>query len=188
MKALTPALKEGNTTAKVLGPFVRALEGFSGPAVPAGRMQGELQSNLRDSGTYESLLKLIYVGAASTSRFDSVSHIDPSHLVASPCAPYESTHDDQCDYHWVKQHGTPARSHRHAAGRHHARRPAAKPARPSAPSAPSPAAPKLPSVPKLPKPPSLPPVPKLPPLPGTPQVPATPPPPSLDPLLDYLLG
>src|SRR4051794_127900 len=119
VKALTPALKEGNATAKVLGPFVRALERFSGPAVPAGRLQDQLQSSLRDSGTYENLLKLMYDGTASTARFDSLSHMDPSHLVASPCSSYENTHDDQCDYHWVKQHGP-------ATTRHHTRKHAAR--------------------------------------------------------------
>src|SRR5205085_11156051 len=111
VKALTPALQEGNTTAKVLGPFVRGLDRFTKPAVPAGQLQDELQSSLRDTGTYEYLLKLMYDGVASTSRFDSVSHLDPSHLLATPCATYKDTHDDQCDYHWIKQQGTVTRSH-----------------------------------------------------------------------------
>jgi hypothetical protein len=185
VKALTPALKEGNATAKVLGPFVRGLERFSKPAVPAGELQDELQSNLRDSGTYESLLKLMYVGAASTSRFDSVSHIDPSHAIASPCAGYASTQDDACDYHWVKQHQAAARRRdRKRAARHRRARsaPAAAPDR--APSAPSESAPR----PKLPPAPKLPPVPKLPPLPGLPPTPPPPDVPPADRLLDYLLG
>src|SRR4051812_37527481 len=151
VRALTPALREGIATAKVLGPFVRGLERFSKPAVPAGNLQDQLQSSLRDTGTYESLLKLFYDGAASTSRFDSVSHLDTSHVVASPCAGYESTHDDNCDYHWVNQHDTATRSHtRPRDKRHHARRPAvaAKPALPGAPSVKAPAAPKLPGLPK----------------------------------------
>jgi ABC-type transporter Mla subunit MlaD len=185
VKALTPALKEGNTTAQQLGPFVRALEGFSKPAVPAGDLQDKLQSSLRDTGTYESLLKLFYVGTASTARFDSVSHLDTSHVLASPCATYESTHDDQCDYHWVKQHD--AATTRHRTRKHAARHRSASSAPASAPGG----APSAPSVdvphPKLPSVPKLPPIPKLPPLPNVPGVP-TPPPPPIDHLLDYLLG
>src|SRR5204862_2706678 len=102
----------------------RGLDRFTKPAVPAGQLQDELQSNLRDTGTYESLLKLMYVGTASTSRFDSVSHLDPSHLLATPCATYKDTHDDQCDYHWVKQQGTVTRSHKRKATKH--RRPSVR--------------------------------------------------------------
>jgi phospholipid/cholesterol/gamma-HCH transport system substrate-binding protein len=185
VKALTPALKEGNATAKVLGPFVRGLERFSKPAVPAGQLQDELQSSLRDTGTYESLLKLMYVGTASTSRFDSVSHMDPSHLVASPCASYESSHDAACDYHWVKQHDAATRhTTRKRSARHRtaSNAPANTPDRtPSAPSVSTP----HPGLPPLPK---LPPIPKLPPLPSVPPVPTPPGVPPADHLLDYLLG
>jgi ABC-type transporter Mla subunit MlaD len=186
VKALTPALQEGNATAKVLGPFVRGLDRFTKPAVPAGRLQDELQSNLRDTGTYESLLKLMYVGTASTSRFDSVSHLDPSHLLATPCATWQDTHSDQCDYHWVKQKGAATRSHKRPAKRHHRRstRRAAAPAPPSGPAGPT-STPK-PSV-KVPLP-KLPPAPKLPPLPDLPKTPPPPDAPAVDHLLDYLLG
>jgi hypothetical protein len=186
VRSLTPALKEGNATVKVLGPFVRGLERFSKPAVPAGELQDELQSNLRDTGTYESLLKLMYDGTSSASRFDSVSHMDPSHLVTSPCTAYASSHDDACDYHWVKQHGTATRSHRRAAKRHRRRstQRATAPAPPSGPAGPT-TEPK-PSV-RVPTP-KLPPVPKLPPLPSVPPVPPPPGVPPADHLLDYLLG
>src|SRR4051794_9301561 len=190
VRALTPALQQGNATAKVLGPFVNGLDGFTKYAVPAGRLQSDLQVDLRDSGAYDNLLRLFYDATSSISRYDAVGHLDPSHLVATPCAAYASKHDDLCDYHWVKQHDTATRRHARRATRHrrHTHRGAAAvpdaPARP--PSGPAPAAPKPPGLPKLPPPPT----PKLPSRPDLPPVPApqAPEPPPLDPLLDYLLG
>lgn len=148
VRALTPSLKEGNATVAQLGPFVRSLERFTKSADPAGRLQGDLQVSLRDSGTYESLLRLFYAGTASTARYDAVSHMDPSHIVAAGCLQYAVTHVDGCDYHYVKQQGTTAKKK--------TRRPAAKsPAPDRAPgqtgtTTTAPAKPKLPVLP-LPK-------------------------------------
>jgi hypothetical protein len=114
--------------------------------------------------------------------------MDPSHLVASPCAPYERSHDDACDYHWVKQHDAATRHHARRRPRTHraaSRAPAATPD--GAPSASSVTAPH-PKLPKLPPAPKLPPLPDLPPLPAVPQVQPPPGVPPADRLLDYLLG
>ena len=178
VRALEPAVKEGNATVKVLGPFVGGLEKFSKDAVPAGRLQSDLQVDLRDTGTYESLLKLFYVGAASVSRFDAIGHIDPSHVTVTSCAPYATKADD-CEYHWVDQRQAQARRTRarHRTRRHRRRHAAAPTGAPGA-SPPSAPAPKVPGhlLPALPNVPGLPPV-QPPPLP-----------PAADQLLNYLLG
>ncbi len=143
LAALAPALQAGERTAGLLTPVGRALNRFTKSAAPAAALQSELQTNLRDSGAYENLLKVFYYGAASTSRFDAVSHLDPSHLIVSPCAiTHNATIPDGCDYHYVPQ-SSPAKTAkrpRPAAARPPATAPAAQPEsgddeRPPSPSA-----------------------------------------------------
>jgi virulence factor Mce-like protein len=130
LAAVGPALKAGERTAGLLTPVGRALARFTKSAAPAAALQSELQTNLRDSGAYENLLKVFYYGAASTSRFDAVSHLDPSHLVVSPCAlANNATIPEGCDYHYVSQ-SSPAKNakrRRPAPGATSAESPAATP-------------------------------------------------------------
>lgn len=103
VRSLKPALAQGRGTLQKVAPFARSLQRFTRSADPAGRLQSDLQVSLRDSGAYENLLKVFYDGAASLSRYDAVSHLDPSHLLVPGCAAYGYKHDDSCDFHYVKQ-------------------------------------------------------------------------------------
>jgi ABC-type transporter Mla subunit MlaD len=144
VRSLRPALKQGKATVSELGPFARGLQRFTKSADPAGRLQSDLQVSLRDSGAYENLLKLFYVGAASTSRYDAVSHLDPSHLIETGCSAYTTKPDPNCDSHYVKQGAATAKKQKSSpAGT--AAKPDDRPASKAPTADPTPAKPKTPA-------------------------------------------
>ncbi len=83
LHGLGGALKQGTPTARRLLPVVRAVRSYAQRSLPEARLSGRLYTNLRDRGFIENMLSLFYYGAAGFSRYDSVSHILPSHILAN---------------------------------------------------------------------------------------------------------
>lgn len=83
-RGLGGALRRGTTAAGRLAPVIAALRGYAVRSLPASRLSGRLYTDLRDKGFIENLLSLFYYVGSATSRFDSVSHILPAHVILTP--------------------------------------------------------------------------------------------------------
>jgi virulence factor Mce-like protein len=92
LRGLGTALKQGTPTARRLLPVVRAVRGYAQRSLPEARVSGRLYTNLRERGFIENMLSLFYYGAAGFSRYDSVSHILPAHILTNQdCLMYATT-------------------------------------------------------------------------------------------------
>jgi hypothetical protein len=111
---------------------------------------------VRDRGAIENALKFFYYAAATSARYDNVSHVLPSHPIINQCAGYQTTTQPECDARYGKSIEPQPMARRAPGARRAAPRPktaapvptAPAPSTPApAPSRPAPAAPKpLPSV------------------------------------------
>ena len=86
---LGAALRRGTAASRRLAPVVATLRDYAVRSLPASELSGRLYADLRDKGFVENLLSLFYYVGSATSRFDSVSHILPAHILVEPaCTAY----------------------------------------------------------------------------------------------------
>lgn len=192
LQAAAPVLRTAAVTLRTAAPVVDRLARFAEDADPAGRDLNRFLYGFRAAGGLEQILRIFYLDAGATNRFDKVSHVLPVNAFFGACYLYARTPQAGCDGH-LDGKGAYGRSSAATRGR---RRRAARPQR-QAPAGPAPGrggSPPTPAptpapdaralkvpLPKLP----LPELPKLGPLPTAPDVPT---PKDVSGLLGYLLG
>ncbi|GAC1440862.1 MAG: hypothetical protein NVSMB51_20640 [Solirubrobacteraceae bacterium] len=120
LQQLAPALGATTVTLRDGAPLVGRLRTFAREANPIGQSLNELLINLRDRGGVEGLLTFLYNSAAASSRYDSISHLIPSHVLINNCTNYSVTPVDGCSAHFAG--AQPQASRR--ASRHLSRAPA----------------------------------------------------------------
>lgn len=164
---LSTAATTGSRTVTAAKPVVKLLKTFTAAAGPTGRSLNQLLVNLQARGGLENLLSFIYGAASASSRFDSVSHLLPAHILLSSCSQYSETPTPGCSAHY----GDATATRKAPAARKAKTTPAkAAPAAPAAtstqaaPATPAPAGTTDGATIQLP---GLPPI-KLPPIPGVP--------------------
>lgn len=91
LRGLRPTLRSGRSVVRAARPVVAGLRRFTPDARPTAALVSELFTSLRDRGFVEGSLGLFYYLASATSRFDSISHVLPAHLILSDCATYART-------------------------------------------------------------------------------------------------
>jgi hypothetical protein len=95
--SLGAALRRGTAASRRLAPVVATLRDYAVRSLPASELSGRLYADLRDKGFVENLLSLFYYVGSATSRFDSVSHILPAHVLVEPaCTPYATAPVSGC--------------------------------------------------------------------------------------------
>ncbi len=88
LNRISPALDRAGGSIHDAAPLIAQLRGFVQHADPVAQQLNQLVLNLRSRGVVESLLSFVYNAAAATARFDSISHLLPSHVLTSSCAMY----------------------------------------------------------------------------------------------------
>lgn len=165
---LSTAATTGKKTVTAAKPVVKLLRTFTAAAGPTGRSLNQLLVNLQARGGLENLLSFIYGAASASSRFDSISHLLPAHIIVNSCSQYSETPIAGCSAHYGDATAT-------------RKAPAARKTKTTKPTTAAPAAPATSSTetaPATPAPtttddgstiqlPGLPPI-KLPPIPGIP--------------------
>jgi len=153
--AAAPALKDlgklgvqGARTAKSGAPLVGKLRGLADTAKPAASTADSLFQNVRDRGVIEGLMSFFYYLAASTARYDSVSHMLPAHILLNSCGMLATAPVAGCNATYGPDQGTRKSTQKTSSGD---KAPAAhKPLLPSLP-VPAPSQGRKPLLPKLPK-------------------------------------
>lgn len=93
---LATAAQTGRKTVKAARPVVRLLKTFAAAAGPTGTSLNQLLVSLQDRGGAESLLSFIYGAASAISRYDSISHLLPAHIIVNKCSAYTAVPVDGC--------------------------------------------------------------------------------------------
>ena len=170
---------QGRTALNDSEPFLDSLRRTLQGLDPIGPTARDLVTSLIDHGGTEGLLRFLYNGALATSRFDSVSHIFPAHLILGLCGLYNPSDTPVPGCNGRFTGGSTAKTGKGAVnGKLTAPGPA--PATPPTSTAPVPT-PNAPRLPALPTVPALPQIPNLLPAPSGSQNP-------VGGLLNFLLG
>jgi ABC-type transporter Mla subunit MlaD len=187
LRALESASDEGRRAVKVARPVATRLRAAAALIPHVAQVGTAVTNSLRATGGVEGIETFVWLAAATTARFDAVSHIVPSYqLTVDTCNTYATTPVAACSAHWPGSAANRAaaaakarRAHRHGRSPRKAvphpeegSDPSATDTTPAtAPAGPLPALPKLPDLP-LPQLPGLRPAPKD----------------TTDKLLDFLMG
>lgn len=146
LKTLRPVLVTGANTLKRSAPLTRVLRSYAHNSLPASELASKVFTNLRDTGSFENLLRVFYGVAAGAARFDDKSHLLPAYTMLNVCAAPATTPVPGCSAKFSQTAATNTRTKRKAA-----KTPAATPETPAAqtPRAPAPqkTVPLLPSDP-----------------------------------------
>jgi virulence factor Mce-like protein len=91
--------RQGRGVVRRALPLTSRLADFSTSARGTAAMLSPLLVSLRDRGAVENLLRLVYLGAAISARYDKLSHLAGGTLTIDQCSPTQSTAGD-CDIHY----------------------------------------------------------------------------------------
>ena len=88
LRSLAELARTGRPAIRVTRPVARVLVPIARRLAPVARVVAALNESLRATGTVEGLQTFVYLGSATTARFDRFSHIFPSYQVTGRCAEY----------------------------------------------------------------------------------------------------
>jgi virulence factor Mce-like protein len=108
LTTLQRTVPRGRRAVRAATPVVRQLRSFTRVALPAGAQLADLTVDLRDSGSVERLLTVVYRLSTSMARFDTVSHLFPIVLNLSTCSVVAETTSADCNGNYASRGGPSA--------------------------------------------------------------------------------